>query len=74
LKHLFKINVKNNKDNIKNKPKLELIEEALIKNISGGTNWCGKDAGEGCWTDYCYYGSCQYPDISKQDKTPSPSN
>lgn len=37
------------------KSKLEIIEEALLKNITGGnTDTCGSDAGNNCWHDTCY--------------------
>lgn len=55
---------------IEEKSKIELIEEALLNNVSGGTNNCGTDAGAGCMHDTCYDGSCTSPSNMK-DPTPS---
>jgi hypothetical protein len=42
------------------KPKVELIEEALLKNVAGACqDNCGDDAGNGCWHDKCY--DCSKP-------------
>lgn len=43
-------------ESLKKKSKLELIEGALLKHVSGAgwVNTCGSDAGPGCWHDTCY--------------------
>lgn len=42
------------------KEKIEIIEDALLKNVTGGMrqDLCGDDAGDGCWHDTCYDGVC----------------
>lgn len=42
------------------RPKMELIEDALLKHVTGGTDLCGTDycAGGACYHNTCFDGTC----------------